>query len=169
MSTVLPILVIVVAAGIGLWLMQTRRMLLFAQKQVVDAWAELRAELTARREMVPYIVAAVQVNSEQIVELIGNACDLAANVAGVKECAQAEARLSAAIGRLFSLLDGLPDTVSDANVARLRDNLREHEARIAMLVEAYNRRAETFNTLLSRGSARVFISAAVFRLAELFG
>jgi LemA protein len=168
MRFILPFLLVMTAAGLVLWLRQAHRLLVFAQKQVADAWNELKGELMARREMVPYIVAAVQVNSEQLIEVIGNACDLAANVVGVRECAQAETRLTAAIGRLFSLMDALPPSTVNENVARLRQGLEEREGRIAMLIEAYNRRAETFNTLLTRGGARAFAYVSMFKVCELF-
>lgn len=155
-------------AGLGLWFVQSHRLLVFAQQQVAEAWAELRAALALRRETVPYIVAAVQVNAQQIVEVIGNACDLASHAAGVRECFQAEARLSAAIGRLFAALDGVATPGAGETAARLRQRMAEHEARVAVLAEAYNRRADTFNTLLTRGPARVFAHLAVFRAAELF-
>lgn len=168
MSFVIPLLLMMGLAGMVLWLTQTHRLLVFAQKQVADAWNELKSELIARREMVPYIVAAVQVNSEQIVEAIGNACDLASNVGGIRECAQAETRLTTAIGKLFALLDSLPASTAEGNLGSLRQRFQEQEGRIRMLIESYNRRAETFNTLLGRGPARAFTYVAMFKAAELF-
>ena len=167
----LPIVLIVLAmmvSGLSLWLVQVHHAIVFARKQVTETWDALRVELVARREIVPYIVASVRVNSAQVLELIGNACDLAANVTGVQACSQAEARLTAAIGRLFALLDGVPTLSVDENVAGLRAHLAEQEARIALLVESYNRQAETFNILLSRNPARWFARLSLFQRAELF-
>ena len=167
----LPIVLIVfamVVTGLVLWLAEAHQAMVFARKQVAEAWDALGAELVARREIVPYIVASVRVNSAQVLEVIGNACDLAANVAGVQACSQAEGRLTAAIGRLFALLDSVPTAVVDENVSGLRAHLAEQEARIAMLVESYNRQAETFNTLLSRSPARLLARLALFQQAELF-
>jgi LemA protein len=168
MNVIVPLFVAIMAGGFALWLTQIHQMLVLAQKQVADDWNDLKGELMVRREMVPYIVAAVQVNSEQLGELLGNACDLAANVVGISECAQAEARLTAAIERLFAMLDSLPTASVNENLARLRKGLEDQEARIGLLIEAYNRRAETFNTLLRRGPARVFAYFAMFKVAGLF-
>lgn len=168
MNFTIHIIIAMVMIGIALWFTQVHRLLTFAQKQVGDAWNELKTELMSRREMVPYIVAAVQVNSEQLVEVIGNACDLAANVVGICECAQSEARLTAAIERLFALLDRLPSSEVNENLVRLHKGFQEQQDRITMLIGAYNRRAETFNTLLSRGPARAFAYVAMFKGAVLF-
>lgn len=168
MNFVIPLFAVMVMVGIALWFIQAHRLLVFAQRQVTDAWNELKSELMSRREMVPYMVAAVQVNSEQIVEIIGNACDLAANVVGIQECAQSEARLTSAIERLFALMDSLPAPEASESLLRLRKGLQQQQERIAMLIEAYNRRAETFNTLLSRGPARGFAYVMMFKSAVLF-
>ena len=168
MNFIILLVILMIMGGFVLWFAQTYRLLVFAQKQAGEAWNELHRELISRREMVPYIVAAVQVNSEQIVEVIGNACDLAANVEGIRECAQAEARLTAAIDRLFALLDSLPSSKVNESLGRLRQGLQEQQERIALLIGAYNRRAETFNTLLNQGPARVFAYVTLFKGAVLF-
>jgi hypothetical protein len=117
---------------------------------------------------VPYIVAAVRAGSAQLVEVIGNACDLAANTAGVHECCQAETRLTAAIARLFAALDSVPADAAGATLAGLRAQLEDQETRIALVADAYNRRVETFNTLLARGPARWLAYLTVLRRAELY-
>ena len=162
------ILAVAAIVALSLWLVQAWRELKFCQAQLGEVWQQLRAELTARREMIPYLVTAAPAEAAALGSVIGNACDLAANVAGVQACSQAEGRLTAAIGRLFALLDSVPTAVVDENVSGLRAHLAEQEARIAMLVESYNRQAETFNTLLSRSPARLLARLALFQQAELF-
>ena len=159
---------LMVLACLGLWFVQGHRAIVLAQQQVAEAWAALRAELAARREMVPYLVAAVQANAGQLVEVLANACDLAASVSGVREGAQAEARLTAALGRLFEMIDAGSATGTDEAVIPWRKRLAEQEARVAIVVEAYNRRAAMFNTLLTRGAARVFAQLAMFKSAEMY-
>lgn len=159
---------LMVLTCLGLWFVQGHRALVLAQRQVAEAWADLRAELAARREMVPYLVAAVQANAGQLVEVVANACDMATNVIGVRESAQAEARLTAAMGRLFDMIDSGAGAGAGDAVTPWRRRLAEQEARVAVLAEAYNRRAAMFNTLLTRGAARVFAQLAVFKSAEMY-
>ena len=163
-----PIVIILalLVCGSVLWVGQALRRLAFCREQVSAAWRQLSDELSARREMMPYIVSAVPVSAAQLVEAIGNACDLASHVSGVRESAQAEARLTMSMKRLFALLDAEP--AEGGNVNRLRGKLDEIETRIDWLRDCYNRQAETFNALLKRGPARLLAHLPTVRQAELF-
>ncbi len=157
-------------AGVSfaLWLAQTSRALEFARHEVEEAWAALRKELMARREMVPYVVAAAHTDASQVVDVIGNACDLADHVATVTECSQAEARLTSALNRLFAMVDAAPETGGRDTLDGLRKRLSDQYTRILMHKEIYNRQAETLNALLDRGIARVFVALGFCRKAALY-
>jgi hypothetical protein len=86
----------------------------------------------------------------------------------VHESAQAEARLTAAINRLFAWLDTASSAGLNENLVRMKTRWADEEARVAVLVEAYNRRAEVFNTLLTRGPARLFTQLAMFKAVESY-
>ncbi len=152
----------------ALWLAQTSKALEFARRQVEEAWGHLRHELMARREMVPYIISAVRTDASQVLDVIGNACDLANHVATVPECSQAEARLTSALNRLFAMVDAAPDTGGRETLDALRKKLSEQSTRILMHKDIYNRQAETLNTLLDRGVARVYVALGRFRKAALY-
>ena len=156
------------AMAVVLWVGQAYWMLRFSNGHVVEAWAELRVALEDRRELVPYIVAAVPINISPALDVLGNACDLAANVEGVRECSQAEARLSTAIARLFSQLDGEATLETLEMLSPLRDRLKEHDMRMEMVKEAYNRQAGLYNALLQRGAAKVLVSLGMAKPVELF-
>ena len=156
------------AIGGALWLCQSYRELTFCRGCVGESWRQLQDELTARREMIPYLLASVPAAAVQLVDVAGNACDLAAHVAGVRESAQAEGRLTAAMGRLFELLDSRPEARADTNFLTLRGRLHEADERIGMLKDTYNRQAETLNALLKRGPARLLAHFALLSEAECF-
>lgn len=161
------ILAMVVVGGV-MWVGQSYRMLRFARIQLEDAWEELKAALEECREMVPYIVASVPSNISQALDVLGNACDLAANVEGVRECSQAEARLKAAITRLFEQLDTEATIETLDILSPLRERIKEQTMRVELLKDAYNRLAEIYNTLLQKGAARVLVSLGMARPVELF-
>lgn len=167
----LPVVVIIlVMAGLGgvLWVGQAYRTLAFAQTQLAGAWADLREALEARRETVPYVVAAVPANCSSALDVLGNACDMAANVVGIKESAQAEARLSASITRLLAQLDAEADGATLNALHPLRDLLKDQEMKIEMFKEMYNRQAEVFNVLLQQRGGRILMSLGLVRSVELF-
>jgi len=133
-----------------------------------EAWDDLKAALLARREMIPYIVAAVPAIVAPVLDVLGNACDLASNVEGVADCSQAEARLSAAIQRVFTQLDSMAPIETLDILSPLRERIRVQEMRIDVLKESYNRQVELFNTIQRRGAGRVLASWGMVRPAELF-
>jgi hypothetical protein len=168
MQSILIILAVMGGLGFALWLIQAWRALSFCRGQCVDSWTQLRAELAARREMIPYLVTAAGSDKGTPVDVIGNACDLAANVDGVRECSQAEARLGAALGRLLTQLDREESADSSAKMKQLRGRMDDLNARIRLLHEAYNRQADTFNALLERPAGRLLGSLQLFRRVDRF-
>jgi hypothetical protein len=168
LSPVILIVMTMLVLGALLWVAQGYRLLRYARGQIQDAWLELRTALLERREMIPYIVAAVPTRVASVLDVLGNACDLAANVEGVPECSQAEGRLSAAINRVFAQLDtGAPGEDVDL-LASLRERVKVQEMRIELLKGVYNRQVELFNALQRRGAGRVLTSLGVVRYAEVF-
>jgi len=168
MRPVLFILLTMIILGGALWVAQGYHVLHIARNQMLGAWLELREALLARREMIPYIVAAVPFNVASVLDILGNACDLAANVEGVVECSQAEARLSSAIGKLFSRLDAEASVETLEMISSLRDRIKVQAMKIELLKDLYNRQVELFNALQQRGSGRVLASLGMVNFAELF-
>ena len=167
MQSILIIMGAMATLGFALWLVQAWRTLVFCRAQCTDAWGQLRAELAARREMIPYLLTANPREGGSI-DVLGNACDLAANVEGVRESSQAEARLSAALSRLSAQLDQDEAGAANAKLKQLRAHMDELNARIDLLHEAYNRQADTFNALLDRPAGRLLASVQMFRRMDRF-
>lgn len=168
MRSIALILMTMAGVGAALWVAQAWRMLAACRAQMAETWQQLRDELAARREMVPYLVAAAPGGAASLVDVIGNACDLAANVSDVSAASQAEARLSAALNRLAILLDEDEGFPANVNLRHLRVRLAESDGRIDLLRESFNRQVDTFNALLERGGGWLLASASVFRRAERF-
>jgi hypothetical protein len=168
MVPVVVIILAVILAGGVMWVGQAYRMLAFARVQRDEAWVELRTALQECRDMIPYIVAAVPAHISPALDVLGNACDLAANVEGVRECAQAESRLKAAISRLFEQLDADATLETLDLILPLRDRLKDQAMRVDLLKESYNQMASVYNALLKKGAARILVSVGMARPVELF-
>lgn len=168
MQAILIILGGVAGLGFGLWLVQAWRALTFCRAQCTESWGQLRAELAGRREMIPYLVTAANPGKGALVDVIGNACDLAANVEGVIESSQAEARLGAALSRLSAQLDQEATDAANVKLKPLRMRMDELNARIGLLREAYDRQVDTFNALLDRPAGRLMASVQMFRHLDRF-
>jgi len=156
------------SVGGVLWGVQGYRLLQMARGQMLDAWLELREALLARRDIIPYIVAAVPTSVASLLEVLGNACDMAANVEGVPECSQAEARLSAAISRVFAQLDAEAPVETLEMLSLLRERIKVQEMKIELLRGLYNRQVELFNTLQRRGAGRMLASFGMVKVEAMF-
>lgn len=165
---VITIILVMLLLGGVMWVGQAYRMLRMVRFNLMDSWTALKAALNERREMVPYIVAAMPANISPLLDVLGNACDMAANVEGVPDCARAEARLSAALNKLFTQLDTEAPIETLEILLPLRERLKEQAMRVELLKEDYNRQADLFNALQLRGAARVLVSLGLVLPAEKF-
>ena len=168
MIPVIAIILVMLLLGGVMWVGQAFRLLRLARSNLLESWLELKAALDDRREMVPYIVAAMPAHISPLLDVLGNACDLAANVEGVRECSQAESRMAAALSKLFSQLDAEAPIETLEILTPLRDRLKEQDMRVMVLTETYNRQVELFNVLQQRGAGRVLVSLGMAQPAETF-
>mgnify|MGYP000342013167 CR=1 FL=1 len=142
------------------------RELLRLRDDVRAAWRELQEALAARREIVPYLVAGVPAPAaHDLAEIIGNACDLAAHVTGVREAEQAEARLSGAIQKFWAWVDEAPEARGAESARELRSRLAAAEVRIAVARDIYNLRARALNSRLETGLGWLLVQAGVIARA----
>jgi LemA protein len=160
--------VALVGVIVVLWATRSYREVADIRNQVRESWRQLGAELDARHEIIPYLVATAHVKVSQLVEVIGNACDLASHIAGVREAAQAEARLTAAMNRFFVEVDCEPELRDDPSLLELRRRLAAVEMKIGVLRELYNTQAAALNVRLEKGLGRLLGHLPVFGRAELF-
>ncbi|MEI6788288.1 MAG: LemA family protein [bacterium] len=168
MFPVTVIILVMILAGGVMWVGQAYRILTFARIQRDEAWLELKTALQECRDMIPYIVAAVPAHISPALDVLGNACDMAANVEGVRECSQAESRLKAAVSRLFEQLDTDATLETLDMIMPLRERLKDQGMRVELLKDAYNRMASVYNSLLKKGAARILVSVGMARPVELF-
>jgi hypothetical protein len=168
MFSVTVIILVMILAGGVMWVGQAYRILTFARIQRDEAWLELKTALQECRDMIPYIVAAVPAHISPALDVLGNACDMAANVEGVRECSQAESRLKAAVSRLFEQLDTDATLETLDMIMPLRERLKDQGMRVELLKEAYNQMASVYNSLLKKGAARILVSVGMARPVELF-
>lgn len=153
---------------IWLWLAGVNAEVGRFRAELDGSWAQLRAAIFARREVMPYLIASVNIHEPEAVEAIGNACDLASPAAGIGEQARAEARLNAALKRLIGLVAEHPEWRTNETFARLREDLKGHDARVSFLAEAYNKQVKAFNLRLESAAARVLGLFMTLKKAEEF-
>jgi LemA protein len=160
-----PLLILlVVLAVIGLWVIGAYNTLIGLKNLVANAWKQIDVQLRRRHDLIPNLVNTVKGAMDferSTLEAVISARNKAVSATGVQQTARAEGELTQALGRLFALTEAYPDLKATGNVAQLQEELTSTENRIGFarqhyndVATQYNTRQATFPTLLVAGLAK---------------
>jgi LemA protein len=143
------IVLLVVVAGIVLWVIGAYNGLVALKNQVLNAWKQIDVQLKRRHDLIPNLVNTVKGAMEferSTLDAVISARNRAVSATSVKETAQAEGQLSQALGRLFALTEAYPDLKATGNVAQLQEELTSTENKIGFARQLYNDVSTQYNT-----------------------
>jgi len=153
---------------VWLWLLRVATELKRCREEIRLSWTQLLETLFLRREIMPYLVTSISCREPEMVQTIGNACDLAVSSTKISDQGRAEQRLGAALERLLAAVEKNPDVTSDPNFKRLTGELKMLGTRIEFLAGTYNKQAIAYNIRLAGPSAKVLGLFVDIARAELF-
>lgn len=139
-------------------------------EQVNQAKGDIQAQLQRRADLIPNLVNTVKGFAEQEKEIFTEVANARSRLAGavqtgdVSEMAQANAALSAPLGRLLAISEAYPELKSDQNFLRLQDELTGTENRISVARQDYNAAVSEFNAYIRQFPQN--LTAKVFGLSE---
>ncbi|MGH6693236.1 MAG: LemA family protein [Gammaproteobacteria bacterium] len=113
-------------------------------EQVSAAEAQIKVQLQRRADLVPNLVETVKGMARQELAVFTEVAAARARLAGavqtgsLAEMADANAALTAPLGRLLALVENYPQLKSDASFRALQDQLEGTENRIAVARQDYN-------------------------------
>ena len=116
---------------------------------VREAFSGITVQLRRRADLVPNLVSTVQGYASHERETLDavTAQRTAANNAGsVAATAQADAAMTAMLGRLFAVAEAYPDLKADANFRELQTELSDLETELQSARRYYNATARDLNT-----------------------
>src|SRR3954447_22373070 len=124
------IVVVVIVGLIGVALfgsyVSTKNTLVSKNEGVKSAWSQVDVVLQRRNDLIPNLVETVKGYAKQEQTVFGQIADARARMAGAQtpsdKIAAANAETSA-LGRLFVVVENYPQLKSDAQFARLMDEL----------------------------------------------
>ncbi|GMR04359.1 MAG: LemA family protein [Thermodesulfobacteriota bacterium] len=146
LHTLIPLFVIAV---IIIWAFSAYNGLIRLRNQVENAWRQIDVQLKRRHDLIPNLVKTVKGAMEferETLEKVVEARSKAVGAKGVKEKGLAENFLTAALGRLFALVENYPDLKSNQNILQLQEELTSTENRIGFARQFYNDMVVQFNT-----------------------
>jgi LemA protein len=142
------IVLLVVLAGVVLWVIGAYNGLVSLKNQVMNAWKQIDVQLKRRHDLIPNLVNTVKGAMDferSTLDAVISARNRAVGASGVRQTAQAEGELTQALGRLFALTEAYPDLKATGNVAQLQEELTSTENKIGFARQLYNDVATQYN------------------------
>lgn len=156
------IVILAVIVLIIIWAVAVYNGLVTFKNQVENAWRQIDVQLKRRHDLIPNLVSTVKGAMEferDTLSAVIEARGKAVNAQSVQDKGIAEGLLSAALGKLFALVENYPDLKSNQNVLQLQEELTSTENRIGFARQFYNDLVAKFNIKQS-----VFPSVLIARL-----
>ena len=169
------LVLLVVAAAIVFWIVGAYNGLISLKNQVANGWKQIDVQLKRRHDLIPNLVdtvkGAMQFERETlqaVIEARNQAISIERGGAGVAATAQAESQLSAALGRLFAVVEAYPQLKATGNVSQLQEELTSTENRIAFARQHYNDVSTQYNTRQQQFPTNLVAGLAKATPAELW-
>jgi LemA protein len=170
-----PLVLLVLSVAVLLWVVGVYNGLIALKNQVANGWKQIDVQLKRRHDLIPNLVetvrGAMQFERETLEAVIAarnQAISIEKSGAGVAATAQAESHLSAALGRLFAVVEAYPQLKATGNVSQLQEELTSTENRIAFARQHYNDVATQYNTKQQQFPTNFIAPLARATAAELW-
>lgn len=141
---------LVVATGCGYNTIQTY------DEQVNAAGSQIKVQLQRRTDLIPNLVSTVKEYEKHEQTVFTEVAEARAKLAGavqggnIQEMAQANAALTAPLGRLIAIAENYPQLKANENFRALQDELTGTENRIAVARQDYNDAVNRYNAYIRR-------------------
>ncbi|HEU5260806.1 MAG TPA: LemA family protein [Gemmatimonadales bacterium] len=139
-----------VLAGCGYNTIQTY------DEQVNAAESQIKVQLQRRADLIPNLVETVKAYAKQEQTIFIEVAEARAKLAGavqggdLQQMAEANAALTAPLGRLLAIAENYPQLKSNENFRALQDQLEGTENRIAVARQDYNDTVNRYNAYIRR-------------------
>ncbi len=171
-GTIVVIVVVVLAVLIALALIGMYNGLVRLRNAVKEAWSQIDVQLKRRHDLIPNLVETAKgymTHERETLESVTQARAAAAGATGgAGERGLAEGGLSAALGRLFAVVEAYPDLKANQNFLALQEELTSTENKIGFARQYYNESVMRFNNKIQMFPSNVVAGMFGFRQAEFF-
>ncbi len=154
------IILVVLVALVGLFLMRIYNRLVALRERVRNAFAQIDVQLERRHDLIPNLVETVKgymsherETLEAVVAARAAATQARIEVSGdpqnleaMRKMAESEGTLGGALSRLMAVAEAYPDLKANQNMAQLTEELTTTENKIAYARQNYNDQVNTYQT-----------------------
>lgn len=161
-SSAIVMTVIAVVAIIAFWLMRGYNQMVTAEEEVLKEWAQVENQYQRRADLIPNLVSTVKGYAAHESETLDAVVNARAKVTqmtigadelteeNIRAYQEAQGEVGAALGRLLMITENYPDLKANQNFLELQSQLEGTENRITVARNAFNTRAQAFNTMIRR-------------------
>lgn len=167
-------ILIILLIGVGVlvvWLIAKYNLLITLRNQVNNGWRQIDVQLKRRHDLIPNLVNTVKGYMEfeqETLRQVIEARNAAIGAKSVAEAAAKEGELTAALSRLFALVENYPQLKANENVKQLQEELTSTENKVSFARQFYNDIATKFNIAQQVFPGNVIANLFNFQPAELF-
>ncbi len=154
-----------------LWFVGIYNGLVRVRNVVRDAWAQIDVQLKRRYDLIPNLVETAKgymKHERETLEAVTNARAAVAGAQGVAGRGQAESGLTAALGRLFAVVEAYPDLKASQNFLALQEELASTENRIGFARQYYNDSVMGLNNKIQMFPSNIVAGMFKFTEEEFF-
>lgn len=173
----MTILLLVVIAGVVVWVIGAYNGLIAAKNQTVNALKQIDVQLKRRHDLIPNLVKSVQAamdfekdTLQAVIAARNTAVTASASLdtQHVAATAKAEAALTSSLGKLFALAEAYPALTANSNMKQFQEELTSTENKVAFARQLYNDTATSYNTKQQQFPTNLVAGMANAAPAELW-
>lgn len=168
---ILSIVILVVVAGVILWVVAVFNSLVVLKNRAKEAWSDIDVQLKRRYDLIPNLVETVKgyaTHERELFEKVTKARASAMGTKGVHDKAEAENFLSQTLKSLFAVSENYPELKASVNFLELQRELSDTENKIQAARRFYNTNVRDLNIKIESFPDNVLANTFGFKQMELF-
>jgi len=166
------IILIVIVAGLGFYLINLYNGLVRSRNEVKSAWSSIDVTLKRRYDLIPNLVETVKgyaAHERQTLEAVVKARQQAVSFTGsVAERGKVETILTQSLRSLFALAEAYPDLKANQNFLALQEELATTENKIGFARQYYNDMAKQYKNKIEMFPTNLIANMFSFQAEPFF-
>jgi LemA protein len=169
--TVALIIILVLAAAVGIYLWSTYNGLVTLKVRVDEAWSDITVQLKRRADLIPNLIESVKgyaAHEKGVFESVTRARAETLSAQGPADAAVAEGHMQAALKSIFAVAEAYPQLQASQNFLQLQAELVDTEDKIQAARRFYNGGVRDLNTKIQIFPNNLFAKRLGFTDREFF-
>jgi len=168
----LPVLILLgIIVAVIAWVVGIYNGLVGKRNHVKEAWAQVDVQLKRRFDLIPNLMETVKgymSHERETLEAVTQARAAISGAGSMPDRLNAEAGMTAALGRLMVVSEAYPDLKASANFMSLQEELSSTENKISFARQFYNETVMKMNNAVQMFPGNIIAGMFNFKEEEFF-